>query len=130
MITFNPDRVRANAAATTDDDLLDRVTVQREGMEPEALDIFEEELQRRGIGADRVAAHAERREAEVIRYGDGTVAACSRCPRPAVGETRGWQRLFGVMPFFPRTVRFCEAHRPPGVTSSPHSPADPLPPAG
>lgn len=117
---FDPDKVRANVAKATDDDLLDRVTVQREGMEPAALEIIEEELRRRGIGADRIAEHAEQREGEVVRRDDGTVATCSRCARPAVVEVPGWQRLFGVVPIFPRTVRYCEEHRPSvkSVTSS------------
>lgn len=114
---FDADRVRENAARADDDDLLDRITVQRDGMEPEALEILEEELEQRGIGSDRIAAHAERREQEVIRRRDGTVATCSRCPRPAVVETVGWQRLFGVVPYFPRTVRYCASHRPPEITS-------------
>jgi hypothetical protein len=120
---FDPDRVRANAERAPDDDLLDRVTVQREGMEPEALEIIETELRQRGIGAEQVAAHAEQREREVLWRPDGTVAPCSRCPRPAVVEMRGWQYLFRLVPFFPRTVRYCAAHRPPAepLTSQPRS---------
>ena len=51
----NLDRVRANVQAASTEDLLDRATVYREGMEPEALDLIEAELRRRGVTA---AAHA------------------------------------------------------------------------
>ena len=37
------DRVRANVRAAGTEDLMDRSTVWRDGMEPEALDIIEED---------------------------------------------------------------------------------------
>ena len=43
MLPFNPERVWQNAREASTEDLLDRVTVYRAGMEPEALEIIEEE---------------------------------------------------------------------------------------
>ena len=54
------DKVRANARAASDEDLLDRVTVYREGMEPQAVPIFEAELRDRGVGPEQIEGHAQR----------------------------------------------------------------------
>ena len=43
------------------EELLDRVTVYREGMEPAALDLMEGELDRRGITREMIADHDEER---------------------------------------------------------------------
>jgi hypothetical protein len=51
MAEWELDVVRENARAAPTDDLLDRVTAYRAGMEPEALRVIEEELARRGINA-------------------------------------------------------------------------------
>lgn len=50
---WDADRVRANARQAPTEDLLERVTVYRSGMEPEAVEIIEAELRRRGICARR-----------------------------------------------------------------------------
>jgi hypothetical protein len=110
MLPFNPDRVLLNARSATTEDLLDRVTVYRAGMEPQALDIIEAELRRRGVGAEQIATHAEQRQ-DSIFLEDGTAAKCSFCHRPAVAQGWAWHRLWGKFPLFPRYVRFCEDHR-------------------
>ena len=110
MLPFNPDRVLLNARAATTEDLLDRVTVYRAGMEPQALDIIEAELRRRGVGAEQIEAHAERRRDSILLE-DGPAAKCSFCHRPAVEQGWAWHRLWGKVPLFPRYVRFCEGHR-------------------
>lgn len=113
MWRFDPDRVRRNVQRATDEDLLDRVTVYREGMQPEALEIIEEELLARDIGRAAVEAHAQRREGTGFSPGGGA-ARCSFCRRPALVQGRGWHRLWGVLPLFPRTFAYCETHRPQG----------------
>ncbi len=62
---FNIDRVRNNVRASTTEDLLDRATVYREGVEPEALPLILEELRARGVSPEAVVAH-EKQRGEVI----------------------------------------------------------------
>jgi hypothetical protein len=119
-------RVRANAEAATKEDLLDRATVYRDGMEPQALEIIDAELRRRGLGAADVAAHAEQR-GPVVNDAAGLVRECYRCRRPAVGLGWAWHRLWGRLPLFPRRVAFCERHAPGAAATSPQ-PDGPRPP--
>jgi hypothetical protein len=114
-IFFNLERVRRNVRVATTEDLLDRATVYRAGMEPEALDLIDAELDERGIGQDQIRDHARRRSAETSLLPDGTVVPCSFCHRPAVAEAWGWHRFWGLLPIFPRFYHYCGEHRP-GVT--------------
>lgn len=93
-------------------DLLDRVTIYRDGMEPAALDLMEGELDRRGITRMEIAAHGAAVRAEAILLPDGTARQCSLCARPAVARGWGWHRLWGRVPAFPRAFYFCAAHQP------------------
>ena len=95
------------------EELLDRVTVYREGMEPAALDLMEGELDRRGVTREEIAAHDVRRRQTAIFLPDGTAKRCSFCDRPAVKQARGWHRLFGLVPVFPRLFAYCEVHSTP-----------------
>src|SRR5262249_13193308 len=97
---FDINRVRANARQATTEDLLDRMTVDRAGMEPAAVAVIEEELRQRGVTPEQVQAHGERAARQGIRLPDGSVARCSRCDRPAVVEQPGWHRLWGLVPLF------------------------------
>jgi hypothetical protein len=106
------ERVRENVRRATTEDLLDRATVYREGMEPEALEIIDAELRERGLSAFDVAEHAERRRGHVLFAPEGWALKCAKCHRPAVGRVRGWHRLFGLMPLFPRWFYYCEDHLP------------------
>jgi hypothetical protein len=93
-------------------DLLDRVTAYRQGMEAQAVDVIEDELRRRGIGQAQIEARMAECRRECI-FDDGDVALpCSRCRRPAVAEMYGWRRLFGLLPVFPRSMRYCKEHQP------------------
>src|SRR5205085_9528442 len=74
---FDADKVRANAHRASTEDLLDRVTVYRQGMEPDALPILERELRSRGVSVDQIEAHAARREQEVLLGPDGWALQCS-----------------------------------------------------
>jgi len=104
---FDAQRVRQNAQRADTQDLLDRVTAYRSGMEPAAVTIIEAELQRRGVGAEAIAAHSQR---ATLQLPDGCAVRCSCCERPAVARRWGWQRLWGRVPVFPRPFRVCERH--------------------
>jgi hypothetical protein len=107
---FNLDRVRDNVRQATTEDLLDRVTVYRTGLEPEALPLVLEELRSRGVTAEAVVAHEESRRALIVA-GDAVAQKCSLCRRPAVTRKWGWHRLFGKLPVFPRPLYLCEIHQ-------------------
>jgi hypothetical protein len=92
------------------EELLDRVTVYREGMEPAALDLMEGELDRRGVTREDIADHDADRRATAIMLPDGTALRCSFCDRPAVVRGRGWHKLFGRVPVFPRLFAYCATH--------------------
>jgi hypothetical protein len=111
MFRLDLERVRANVRSADTEDLLDRATVYRAGMEPAALELIEEELRSRGVGAAELADHAARREGAVLAD-EGWAISCSRCRRPAVTLRWGWHRLWGLVPIFPRRLAFCEQHRP------------------
>jgi hypothetical protein len=111
------DRVRANVRRACTEDLLDRATVYREGMEPEALDIIDRELRDRGIGPAERDAHEERRRRRMLTGPDGLPVKCCRCDRPAVVERRGRHRLWRVLPLFPRRFAYCAEHDPDDETA-------------
>lgn len=103
------------------EELLDRVTIYREGMEPAALDLMEGELDQRGVTRAQIAEHDAERRAAAIMLPDGTAKRCSRCNRPAVTEARGWHWMklriplvsLGIsIPLFPRLHAYCEFHNP------------------
>jgi hypothetical protein len=95
------------------EELLDRVTVYREGMEPSALDLMEGELDRRGVTREEIAEHDQMRRETAIMLPDGTALRCSFCNRPAVVRGRGWHKLFGRIPIFPRLFAYCDWHSGP-----------------
>ena len=104
--------VAKNIRRADTEELLDRVTVYRSGMEPAALDLIEGELSRRGVTAADVAAHERRRRESVMFADDGVAVRCSFCERPAVVRGWGWHYLWGRVPVFPRPFAYCDAHRP------------------
>lgn len=104
------ERVKENVRQAETEDLLDRATVYRAGMEPEALDVIERELWARGVCGEQIEVHALRRGRDVLRLPDGSAAVCSFCRRPAVREAWGWHRLWGLLPVFPRRLRQCREH--------------------
>ena len=110
---FDRERIARNVQKATTEDLLNRVTAYRAGMEPEALALIEEELRRRGATPEEIAEHAERVREDSLFLEDGTAAKCSFCHNPAVGEGRGWYKLLGgPIPLFPRSYRYCREHLP------------------
>lgn len=108
---FNLKRVAAYIRKAEDEELLDRVTIYRAGMEPAALDLMEGELDRRGVTREAIAEHGEERFRTAILLSDGTALRCSFCNRPAVMRGRGWHRLFGRLPLYPRVFAYCSGHQ-------------------
>lgn len=107
---FNLDRVRNNVQSASTEDLLDRVTVYRDGLEPEALPVILEELRTRGYSPEAIVEH-EKQRGEVLFDDRGIAQKCSECDRPAVVREWGWHQLFGKLPVFPRAFWRCEVHR-------------------
>jgi hypothetical protein len=106
------ERVRANVRSATTQDLLDRATVFREDMEPEALEIIGAELGRRGVTPGQIADHEKWRKQTAISRPDGSPAQCSCCRQPAVASAWGWHKMWGRIPLFPRFFYYCAEHRP------------------
>ncbi len=109
---FDPQKVLLNVRRAETADLLDRVTAYRAGMEPEALEMIEDELADRGVTPAEIDRHAEACRQECLYHPDGAAAMCSFCRRPAVAEGRGWVRLLGLVPVLPRRYWYCKDHRP------------------
>lgn len=120
-------RILANARAADTDDLLDRVTVYRAGMEPEAIDLIESELRRRGVTEEEIVQHAEQHRA-CLRDDEGHTLMCSWCRKPAVIVAWGWHRIWNRLPAFPRRFRYCAKHRPAEPPPAPDD--DDVPPDG
>lgn len=107
---YDAKRVRENVRKATTEDLLDRATAYRAWMEPEALEVIDAELHRRGISARDITAREEHLRREGVIPGDGPARRCSFCIRPAVARGRAWHRVWGVLPLFPRTYFYCPDH--------------------
>lgn len=106
------ERVRKNVSSATTEDLLDRATVYRDGMEPDALAIIDADLAARGVTAEQVAAHLKSRRQTITRI-DGSAIQCSHCRKPAIAQGWGW-RFLVVIPLYPRRFRWCREHLPAG----------------
>lgn len=108
---MNLEAVRANAAAAATEDLLDRVTVFRAGMEEEALEVLELQLRSRGVTEAQIQAHAEERGREVLWQRPGLAWSCSFCDKPAVAETWRWRKIFwNMVALYPCHIRCCREH--------------------
>jgi hypothetical protein len=107
---FNLERLRANVKKATTEDLLDRATVYRTGLEPEAMPVILEELRVRGVTPDAIVRHEEDRR-EILVDPAGVAQTCAKCHRPAVTREWGWHFMFGRVPLFPRMFYLCEEHR-------------------
>ncbi len=91
------------------EELLDRVTAYRADMEPAAVDLIENELDRRGMSREAIAEHA-RRQAAWVTGNDGKVLRCAYCDSPAVVLNWGWFRAWGRIPIFPKKIPRCGSH--------------------
>lgn len=110
MIEYQEQKVIVNIRQADSDDLLDRITAFRNGMEPEAIDLIERELQRRGVTPAQIAERSEQCQRDCVFHADGTAKKCARCRKPAVREQWSWHKLFGLLPLFPRPMCFCKEH--------------------
>jgi hypothetical protein len=110
MLEFNPEAVRLNVRLAETEDLLDRVTAFRAGMEPEAIAIIEAELRDRGIDRAAVNDYEAVQGDDVVRRPEGFAYRCSFCDRPAVARRWGWHRLWAKVPIVPRHMSFCRRH--------------------
>jgi hypothetical protein len=106
----NMDRIRENIQSASTEDLLDRVTAFRQGMEPEAVRIAERELANRGVTAEAIARHREGYRGKLLVDEDGLPYCCSQCHRPAEGHRVSWVRLFWLVPLFPILRKVCSKH--------------------
>ncbi|HLW64124.1 MAG TPA: hypothetical protein VKS79_02315 [Gemmataceae bacterium] len=106
------DRVRKNVTEASTEDLLDRATVYRNGMEAAALEIIDGELRRRGITPTEIHDHWEIKRANVLTV-DQVARRCTFCDRPAVTRRWGIHWLWGRIPtLIPRWYQYCEVHVP------------------
>jgi len=112
MIPFDAQRVWVNVRKSETQDLMNRITVFRSGMEPAAVEIIEEELRNRGVGPEELRAYGDQLAGEVIVREDGFTAKCSFCHEPAVVEGWGWHRVWDKVPLFPRYFYYCREHQP------------------
>jgi len=112
MLEFDPVKVRRNVEEAKTDDLLDRVTAFREGMEPAAVRIIEEELFRRGVGPAEIDQYRQDQAGRLVMRPEGFAYRCSFCQRPATVRRVGWHRLWGLIPILPRVLNYCPNHAP------------------
>jgi hypothetical protein len=119
MMPFDPAAVRQNVREATTEDLLDRVTAFRAGMEPEAIPIIEAELQRRGLGRAEIDRHEADNCKDILLRPEGFAYRCSFCRRPAVVRHRGWYRFWGLLPLLPCVLNYCARHAPADEISNP-----------
>jgi hypothetical protein len=92
--------------------LLDRVTVLKAGMDPDAIEIFLAELARRGVGPERIRDHELDWKTRVLTRPDGLPATCVWCGRAATVQRQAWHKFFRLIPVYKRTQYYCEDHAP------------------
>jgi hypothetical protein len=120
MIGFDLKAVAKYIRKAETEELLDRVTVYRGGMEPAALDLMEGELDRRGVTREQIAEHDDaRRATPLLFHPDGIAVRCRYCERPAVARGWRWWRFAGLLPVLPLRLPVCAEHSgrkpPPGA---------------
>ncbi len=108
---FDENQVRENARRAETEDLLDRVTVFRPGLEPEAIVIFEDELRRRGVTPADIEVHARRREETGLLERAAGPIRCHYCFRPAAGYRWRFNSLWGWIPLLPHRFPVCHVHQ-------------------
>jgi hypothetical protein len=108
-MSIDTERVRQNAQKAITEELLDRLTVFRAGMEPEAIDIIEAELTRRGVTQEKIDEYDRLRRAKGLVGGD-VPRKCNFCDRPAVIRAWGLSHGRSLMPIWPWRFNYCEEH--------------------
>ena len=112
MLDWKEERVLANIRKADTDDLLDRITAYRAGMEPNAIDMVETELRRRNVTDDEIKNRQAWCEETCLFDERGCAKMCALCRRPAVREGWRWHKLLGRLPLFPRWMTLCQDHWP------------------
>jgi len=102
------DRLLINVSTADTLDLLDRVTVFRDAMEAEAVEVIVAELARRGLGPDEIHAHGRLFQHRVLRDDRGLPANCTFCSRAATQTNVDWHRWLGWVPLFRRRFYYCD----------------------
>lgn len=103
-------KLLAHAAQMEKEELLDRVTVFRDAMQPEAVEVMEAELARRGVGPDDIHQHLRQMKHRVIHDAHGVPAQCSFCERAAVEQREDFHKLWRLIPVAKRNWYYCERH--------------------
>jgi hypothetical protein len=111
-VPFRAEKRLARLKAMPTAELLDRVTVLQEQMDPDALELMQAELAGRGVGPEEIGAHARELRLLVVKGKDGLPATCYVCGRAAVAQIETWHRLLGIVPLFRRQVFLCLDHAP------------------
>lgn len=109
-VPIRPESRLSRIRAMTSLELLDRVTVLRDQMDGEALELLHAELAGRGIGPDEIGAHLRDMRFKSITHADGMPAVCHRCGRAATVSHKEWHKLWGLIPLFSRQRYWCEEH--------------------
>lgn len=112
-------KVVANICQADTDDLIDRITAYRAGLESEAIEMIENELQRRSVSEAEIQVYRQQCQTECLFHTDGTAKMCSFCRKPAVTEKWGWHRLLDKIPLLPRRMRYCKEHQTRETASEP-----------
>ena len=107
---WNAQKLLVNIGKVGTEDLLDRITAYGAGMEPDAIDMIEQELHRRGITAAEIQERQVTCQRECVFDEYGVAKMCSHCRKPAVGEGWRWHMILGRLPVFPRWMCFCKDH--------------------
>ena len=124
---WNEQLLLENIHQSHTEDLLERVTAFRAGMEPTAIKMIERELQWRGVTAVQIHDYAEACRRECVFDENGIAKMCSSCRRPAVRGKSGAGICCSVYCRFSRAGRYCKKHDRAGTSTisarHPHPPA-------
>ena len=103
------EQVRKFAALAETNDLIERVTIQRDDLDPEALTIIMQELLSRNISAETVSEYEKSRD-KFLYDSQGKPRLCNICGRPAISSIKSWLKFLRIVPIMPITEYCCEAH--------------------
>jgi hypothetical protein len=110
IMEISPAKLLAHVAQMDQEELLDRVTVFREVMRPDAVEVMEAELARRGIGPDEIHQHHRQIKHRVLRDSHGIPAQCSWCERAAVEKREDFHKFWRLIPVAKRIWYYCDRH--------------------
>jgi hypothetical protein len=110
MAESDPTALQRNVQESSTEDLLDRITAFRAGMEPYAIPIIEAELNRRGVHPQDIKRHETEKCSEILLRPEGFAFKCSYCRKPAVERRWGWHWIWDLIPFLPCMNYYCIQH--------------------